>query len=174
MSFACFFHFIHFSARVVVWHSTFTYIFLVTDGGAPFCILAIWISFLEICPSFCSFVYQVYYLLGNFFMICAYTLSILGAIPLLDVCNLNNFFQSVTCLFILSLKLYWARLCPLEQNPVFTTQSLPSGSLYMPCGLIHQRADRRRKKDHSPAAAGPKTTSQRLNHEEEFSSQMKG
>src|SRR5574337_754064 len=60
-------------------------------GGAPFCILAIWISFLEICPSFCSFVYQVYYLLGNFFMICAYTLSILGAIPLLDVCNLNNF-----------------------------------------------------------------------------------
>lgn len=79
VSFACFFHFIHFSGRVVVWHSTFAYIFLVTDSGAPFCTLAIWTSFLEMCPSFCPFVYQVYYLLGAiFFMICAYTLSILG------------------------------------------------------------------------------------------------
>ena len=55
----CSFHFSHFSGRVVVWHSSFAYISLVTDSGAPFCIWAIWISFLETCPSLCPFVYWV-------------------------------------------------------------------------------------------------------------------
>ena len=45
-------------------------------------------------------------------------------------------------------------------------QSLPSGSLYRPLSLIHQRADRRSKKNYNPTAARNKTTSQKVNQDE--------
>ena len=40
------------------------------------------------------------------------------------------------------LKTYWAWPCPSEQDPIFPTVSLPSGSFHKPLILIHQRADR--------------------------------
>ena len=45
-------------------------------------------------------------------------------------------------------------------------QSLPSGNLHRSLNLIHQMADRRSKKGHNPTAARPKTTSQKVNHDE--------
>ena len=45
-------------------------------------------------------------------------------------------------------------------------QSLPSGNLHRSLNLIHQTADRRSKKGHNPTAARPKTTSQKVNHDE--------
>ena len=49
-------------------------------------------------------------------------------------------------------------------------QSLPSGSLNKPVSLIHQRADRRSKKNHNPAVAKTKTTSQKVNQGEKAES----
>ena len=45
-------------------------------------------------------------------------------------------------------------------------QSLLSGNLHRSLNLIHQTADRRSKKGHNPTAARPKTTSQKVNHDE--------
>ena len=59
----------------------------------------------------------------------------------------------------IGLKLYWLRPCPPEKDLVFSHhQSLPSGSLHKPLSLLHQRADRRSKKNHSPTAPRTKTT----------------
>ena len=50
---------------------------------------------------------------------------------------------------------------PTRASPSFShCQSLPSGSLHMSLSLIHQRAERRSKKNHNPEAARMKTTSQ--------------
>ena len=45
-------------------------------------------------------------------------------------------------------------------------QSLPSGSLHKPLSLIHQRADRRKKKSHNPTTVTAKTTVQKVNQDE--------
>ena len=45
-------------------------------------------------------------------------------------------------------------------------QSLPSGSLYKPLSLIHQRADSRSENNYNPTAARNKTTSQKVNQDE--------
>ena len=50
------------------------------------------------------------------------------------------------------LKFYWALPCPSEKDPVFPISSSPhpqSRSLQKPLSLIHQRADRRSKKNYN-------------------------
>ena len=58
----------------------------------------------------------------------------------------------------IGLKLYWARPCPPEQDPVFPTSSLSHQEAYTSCSLLCQRVDRRSKKNHSPTANKTKTT----------------
>ena len=54
------------------------------------------------------------------------------------------------------LKFYWA--LPTRATPRSTyQQSLPSGSLHKPLSFIHQKADKRNKKNYNPAACRTKT-----------------
>ena len=55
-------------------------------------------------------------------------------------------------------------------------QSLPSGSLYKPLSLIHQRIDRRSKKNHNPSQLEPKPYHKKLTRmkKQRALSQMKG
>ena len=56
---------------------------------------------------------------------------------------------------------------PTRASPSFPhNQSLPSGSLHKPLSLIHQRADRRKKKSHNPTTVTAKTTVQKVNQDE--------
>jgi len=46
------------------------------------------------------------------------------------------------------------------------SQSLPSGNLHKPLGLIHQKEDRRSKKNQNPTVARTKATLQKINQDE--------
>ena len=62
----------------------------------------------------------------------------------------------------------WTEHSPAHQSKTqfFHHQSLPSASLYKSLSLIQQRADRRSKKNHNPAAARNKITLQKVNQDE--------
>ena len=63
------------------------------------------------------------------------------------------------------IKALLSKALPTRARPSFShCQSLPSGSLHKPLGLIHQRADRRSKK-HTVTAANTKTILQKVNHD---------
>ena len=55
-------------------------------------------------------------------------------------------------------------------NKASRHQFLPPGSLHKPLSLIHQRADKRRKKRHSLTVAKIKTALQKGNHDEKAES----
>ena len=76
---------------------------------------------------------------------------------------------------ITGLKLYCARPCPPEQDPVFPTTS-PIRKLTQASQPHHQRADRRSKKNHNPTATKTKAHHRKLisMKKQEVVSQMKG
>ena len=56
---------------------------------------------------------------------------------------------------------------PTRARPSFSQCCfLPSGSSHKPPSLLHQRADRRSKKNHNPTVARTKTTIQKVNQDE--------
>ena len=63
-----------------------------------------------------------------------------------------------------------SKALPTRARPSFSPpQSLPSGSLHKP-GPLHQRADRRNKKNRRSTATKTKTTLQKVNHDEKAES----
>jgi len=68
------------------------------------------------------------------------------------------------------IKALLSKALPTRARPSFSHhQSLPSRSLHKPLSLIHQRADRSKKK-HSPTEAKTKTILQNVNHNEKAES----
>ena len=66
-------------------------------------------------------------------------------------------------------ELNWARPCPPQQDPVFP--SVPTiRKLTKSLSLLHQRADRKSKKNHNAKAARTKTTLQEDNRDEKAES----
>ena len=76
------------------------------------------------------------------------------------------------------IKALLSKALPTRARPSFSHhQSLPSGSLYKRLSLLHQRADRRSKKNHSPTVTKIKTTLQKCLTsmlKQKVMSQMKG
>ena len=66
------------------------------------------------------------------------------------------------------IKAFLSKALPTRARPSFSHhQRLPSGRLiYKPLSLIHRRADRSSKKNHSLTEARTKTTSQNVNQDE--------
>ena len=69
------------------------------------------------------------------------------------------------------IKALLSKALPTRARPSFSHhQSLPSGNLHKPLSQLHQRADRRSKKNHNPTAARTKTTLQKVNQYEKAES----